>query len=87
MKRENRDINVAGEANILKFSKIDNTGTALRHFELFCDDALANMIVDWYDWLAPPFGTFLPPYNFKIYLALFTPPSPVNIKTTTKYHA
>ena len=46
MKRENRDINVAGEANILKFSKIDNTGTALRNFELFCDDALVNMIVD-----------------------------------------
>ena len=35
MKWENRDANVVEEANIPKFSKLDNIGTSLRLFELF----------------------------------------------------
>ena len=35
MKWENRDANVVEEANIPKFSKLDNIGTPLRLFELF----------------------------------------------------
>ena len=29
------------------FQSLDDTATPLRHFELFCDDALAEMIVDY----------------------------------------
>ena len=45
LKWENRDINVAEQANIAKFSKPGDKGTPLRHFELFFDDALVDMIV------------------------------------------
>ena len=45
MKWENSDFNVAEQANISKFSKLDDTGTPLRLFELFFDDALVDMIV------------------------------------------
>ena len=45
MKWENRDINVGEQANIAKFSKLDDIGTPVRHFELFSDDALVDMIV------------------------------------------
>ena len=37
----------AEQANIPKLSKLDDIGTLLRHFELFFDDALADMIVDY----------------------------------------
>ena len=45
MKWENRDINVAEQANITKFSKLDNIGAPLRLFELFFDHALVDTIV------------------------------------------
>ena len=45
MKWENRDINVVEQTNIPKFSKLDNTGTLLRLFELFFDNALIDMSV------------------------------------------
>ena len=45
MKWGNRDINVAEQANIPKFSKLDDIGTPLRLFELFFNDALVDMIV------------------------------------------
>ena len=45
MKWENRDINVAERANILKFSKLDDIVTPLRLLELFFDDVLVDMIV------------------------------------------
>ena len=35
----------AEQANIPELSKLDDIGTLLRHFELFFDDALADMIV------------------------------------------
>ena len=45
MKWKNRGIDVAEQTRILKLSKLDDIGTLLRHFELFLDDELANMIV------------------------------------------
>ena len=45
MKWKNRDISVADQANIPKFSKLDDIGNPLRHFELFSDDALVDVIV------------------------------------------
>ena len=45
MKWENSDINVAEQAKIPTFNKLDDIGTPLRHFELFSDDALVDMIV------------------------------------------
>ena len=45
MKWKNRDINIMKQANIPKFSKLDNIGTLLRLFESLFDDALVDMIV------------------------------------------
>ena len=45
MKWENRNIHVAGQANITKFGKLEDIGTHLRFFELFFDDELVGMIV------------------------------------------
>ena len=45
VKWEDRDINVAERAKNPKFSKLDDTVTPLRLFELFFDDALVDMIV------------------------------------------
>ena len=47
MKRENSDISVVEPANIPKFSKLDDIVTPLRHFKLFFDDVLADMIVSY----------------------------------------
>ena len=47
MKWKNYDINVAEQANIPKFSKLDDIGTPLRLFKLFSDDALLDMIADY----------------------------------------
>ena len=44
MKWENRDINIAEEANIPKFSKLDDIETPLRHFEFFSNDAIVDVI-------------------------------------------
>ena len=35
------------QANNHKFSKLDDIGTPLRHFKLFCDDTLVDVIVDY----------------------------------------
>lgn len=48
MRWENRDINVEEKANIPKFNKLDHIGTPVRLFELFFDDALADMIVGYF---------------------------------------
>ena len=45
MKWENRDVNVVEQANIPKFSKLDDIGTPLRFFESFFVDVLADMIL------------------------------------------
>ena len=45
MKQQNRDINVMKEAQIPKFSKLDDMGILCRLFELFFDGALVDMIV------------------------------------------
>ena len=45
MKWENRNINVAKQANIPKFRKRGNIGTSLRLFELLFDDVLIDIIV------------------------------------------
>ena len=45
MKWENRGINVAEQAKILKLNKLDDIGTLLRHFKFFLDHELANMTV------------------------------------------
>ena len=45
VKWEDRDINVAERAKNPKFSKLDDTVTPLRLFELFFDDVLVDMIV------------------------------------------
>ena len=45
MERENYDINVIEQANIPRFSKLDDIVTPIRLFELFFDDALIGMIV------------------------------------------
>ena len=47
MKLENRDINVVGWANIPKFSKLDVIATPLKLLELFFDDILVDMIVNY----------------------------------------
>ena len=39
-----RDINLAKQTNIPKFSKLDDIGTPLKLFELSFDDALVDMI-------------------------------------------
>ena len=44
MKWENCDINVAEQANIPKFSKLNDIGT-LSGFESFFDDALVDIVV------------------------------------------
>ena len=44
MRLENCDINVAEQANILKFSKLDNIGTPFRHFESFFDESLIDVV-------------------------------------------
>ena len=44
MKWENRDTNVVEQANIPKFSKLDDIGT-LSGFESFFDDALVDIVV------------------------------------------
>ena len=44
MKWENRDTNVVEQANIPKFSKLDDIGT-LSDFEPFFDDALVDIVV------------------------------------------
>ena len=46
MKWENHDINVVEQANIQKFSKLDNIGTLRKLFESLFDDTLVDMIVD-----------------------------------------
>ena len=45
MKQENHDINVIEQANIPKFSKLDNIGIPHRCFELFFDNILIDMSV------------------------------------------
>ena len=46
LKWENRDANVVDQANIPKFSKLDDIGIPfIRLFKLFFDDALVDMIV------------------------------------------
>ena len=45
MKWINRDVNRAEQASIQRFSKVDDIGTFLRHFELFFNNALVDMIV------------------------------------------
>ena len=47
MKLENRNINVVGWANIPKFSKLDVIATPLKLLELFFDDVLVDMIVNY----------------------------------------
>ena len=47
MKWENRDINVVWQTKIPKFGKLEDIGTHLRFFELFFDDELIDMIVDY----------------------------------------
>ena len=44
MKWENRDTNVVEQANISKFSKLEDIGT-LSGFESFFDDALVDIVV------------------------------------------
>ena len=44
---ENHDINVAEHANLPKFSKLDHKETHLRPLELFFDNALVHIIVDY----------------------------------------
>ena len=44
MEWENYDINVIEQANIPKFSKLDDIVTPIRLFELFFDDALIGML-------------------------------------------
>ena len=46
MNWKNRDINVAEQASIPKFSKLDDIGIPLRLFELFFDDALVELFFD-----------------------------------------
>ena len=43
MKWENRDTNVVEQANISKFSKLEDIGT-LSGFESFFDDALVDIV-------------------------------------------
>ena len=50
MKGGNLDINVAKQANIPNFSKLDDIGTLLRLFQLFFDDALVDMFVGYTKW-------------------------------------
>ena len=45
MKWENRDLNIAEQAKIPKFSKLDDTGTILRLLESSFDDALVDTVV------------------------------------------
>ena len=45
MKWKNRDVNVVEQANIPKFSKLDDIGTPLRFFESLFVDVLADMIL------------------------------------------
>ena len=47
---EDYDINVVEQANIPKFSELDDIGTAHRLYELFFDDVLVDMIVDYTKW-------------------------------------
>ena len=47
MKCANRDINVVVLANIPKLSTLDDKVTPLRVLELFFDDALVDMIIDY----------------------------------------
>ena len=47
MKWENRGINVAELVNIPTFSKLDDTVIPLRLLELFFDDILVDMMVDY----------------------------------------
>ena len=44
MKWENRDTDVVEQANIPKFSKLDDIGT-LSDFESFFDDVLVNIVI------------------------------------------
>ena len=44
MKWENHDINVVEQANIQKFSKLDDIGTLRKLFESLFDDTLVDMI-------------------------------------------
>ena len=53
MKWENHDINVVEQANIPKFSKVDNIGTPVRYFELFFDNALIDMSVAYSKFYGP----------------------------------
>ena len=45
MKWENRDLNIAEQAKIPKFSKLDDIGTTLRLLESFFVDALVDTVV------------------------------------------
>ena len=45
MKWENCDINVLEQASIPQFSRLDDIGTLLRHFESFFVNMLVDMIV------------------------------------------
>ena len=54
MKWENGDINILELANIRKCSKLNDIGTPPRHFELFFDDALVDMLYS-----ATPSCTFI----------------------------
>ena len=45
MKRENSDVNVAEQANIWKFSNLDDVATPLRVFISFFDDAVVDRVV------------------------------------------
>ena len=45
MKWENRDIHVVEQANIPKFSRLDDIETPFRLFESFSHDALLDMVV------------------------------------------
>ena len=47
MNWENRDTNVAKDANIPKFSKLDDIGIPLGPFESFFDYAFDYALVDW----------------------------------------
>ena len=44
---ENNDINVVEKTNVPKFSKLDNAGVPVRHFELFFNDTLVDLIVSY----------------------------------------
>ena len=45
MKWENRDLNIAEQAKIPKFSKLGDIGTILRLLESFFDDPLVDTVV------------------------------------------